>query len=238
MLQLLCCVVLANLYPENADMIAAAKPHIDKVLVSPTSASYEVTNCRRGANEKYWKVRGTVDTKNVYNATIRLKWEMVFTFDFAHDVKPVGIWVIYAGDNLRTAYESEELQQVVHEGMAEQRKQQKAAQEAEQKAAKEAAEKQEKEAQERPKRIWRAYATMIGELEKTTSKLPYNSPKRVRQYWQPLNVKTTRFQETQQVTEDELKDIVQRALAEKWPTDKPTDRAAVATMLRRFQRGR
>lgn len=234
MLHLLCWLVVANVPPENSDIIAVARPHIDKILLSPKTASYEVTLCKHDRENLFYAAYGTVDSKNVLDVPIRMQWVMLFTIESGASISPVTINLTDASGKVHVAYISEELRRRQQE---EQQKQAEAAQ----KQAEEAERAQairEQEEREKPKRIWKAYASMIAELEKATSKLPYNSPKRVSQYWKPLAQRNDAFQHEHQLTESSLKSLVQTALDEKWPTEPPSNADAVRTMLRRYRRGR
>jgi hypothetical protein len=85
--------------------------------------------------------------------------------------------------------------------------------------------------------VFEACAVAVAGVEKATSRLPYNNPKRDRLYWAPLNAKAKEIRSTKGVSAAGLELIVQLSVKGVWKTVEPKHVEACRLMGRRKYTG-
>jgi hypothetical protein len=83
------------------------------------------------------------------------------------------------------------------------------------------------------KEVFAAYAQKVYEVETATAKLPYNSPKRQKQYWGVLNRQATQLATSYDIMSDALELAFVLGTRQTWPTNDKKQFDACKQMIRR-----
>ncbi len=86
------------------------------------------------------------------------------------------------------------------------------------------------------KKAYADFAAFVARTEEETNKLQYNALKaRRKKYWEPLDQHAVQLQTDYQISAEELAQLINEGLEQKWPTEQPEDRIA---LLKMFDRNR
>ena len=203
----------------KAKALPIARQHIDKILRSPATAQYGITKVESKTDGEY-RIFGTVDAQNGFGALVRAEWGMVAEL---HDGELVPEKVIYSNRSDKPS--------IIYESAKAQLKRE--AEEKEKLAQADAQTKEELEQRDLALRnAWKEYAAAVGKVEAATDRMAANSPKRLAVYWKPIHEEAKRIREEIHLGAPDFRKLVDNALENEWPTEKPSDAKAVRKMLK------